>query len=121
MWGEVSSDIGETRERVLSGKFFKPVLDEGAKMVRHHNTVQSAHNIVRRIVASHPVVLRIQRELVDEERELVNTTAGEALNRELNEQIKRHRTELEEVRAKMVRALREKGERQELEEERKRL
>ena len=52
MWGEVSPEVGEARESELSGNFFKPVLDLGAQMVRHHNTVHSAHDVIRRITWS---------------------------------------------------------------------
>ena len=71
-----------------SGKFFKPALDNGAQLVRHHNTVQSAHSIIRRIVANHPVALQIQRELVDEHKDIALAAVGEVINRELHEQIR---------------------------------
>ena len=123
MWGGVSHDIGEARERELAGNFFKLAIYKGAQMVRHHNTVQSAHDIIRRIVGNRPVVLQIQRELVDEHRDITDTAAGKAINRELNEQIKRYQAELEEVQAEIAQALGDKdGETgQELEEVRRRL
>ena len=119
MWDKVSSDTGEIWETELSENKFKPATGNGAQMVRHHNTTQSAHDIVRRIMGNHPIALRIQRELVDERRDLANTTAGKVINRELDEQIKRCRAELEEVRVEMAQALREKDEemRRELETE----
>ena len=120
MWGEVSHSIGEAREQELSSKFFKPVLDKGAQMARHHNTVQSSHDIIRRAMKNHPIVLQIQRELVDEGKDIANTAAGEAVDQELKEQIRRHQAELEAVQDEMVQALKEKDEetRQELEGER---
>ena len=123
MWGEVSRDVGEARENELSGKFFKPALDNGAQLVRHHNTVQSAHSIIRRIVANHPVALQIQRELVDEHKDITGTAAGEAVNRELHEQIRRHQAELKVVQEEMEQASKEKDEvtRRELEEARRKL
>ena len=123
MWGEVSREVGEARERELSGKFFKPVLELGARMICHHNTVQSAHDIIRGIIANPPIVLRIQRELVDECKDIGNTTAGESINAGLNGQIRRHQVELMEVLEEMVQALKEKDEetRQELQEEARRL
>jgi len=84
MWGEVPRDVGESREDELSSTFFKPVLDKGAQMVRHHNTAQSAQDIIRVIMKNRPVVLQIQRELVDEHKDIVDTAAGEAVNRGLN-------------------------------------
>ena len=123
MWGEVSRDAGETREKELFSNFFKLALFKGARMDRHHNTVQSAHDIIRRVMVNRPVVLRIQRELVDECKNVVSTAAGEAVNRELNEQIRRRRAELKEVLEEMEQAKKEKDEetREELEEETKRL
>ena len=123
MWGEVSLGVGEAREDELSSKFFKPVLDKGAQMSRHHNTVESAHDIIRKIAKNFPVALRIQRELVDEHKNIADTAAGEAVNRELNEQMERHQTELKSIQEEMVHALNEKDEeaRQELEEEKNKL
>ena len=98
MWDEVSRDIGEAHEKVLSNKIFKPVLSKGAQMVRHHDTTESVHDIIRKILRNPPVVLQIQRELVDERKDLVNTTAAKAINRELNERVKQHQAELKEGR-----------------------
>ena len=121
MWGEVSLEDGEDRENQLSDKFFKPVIDKGAQMVRHHNTAQSSHDIIRRIMENHPVVLQIQQELVDDRKGIVDTSAGGVINQELNHQIKRHEAELRKVQEDMIRALKKKDEetRQELEEDRR--
>ena len=123
MWGEVSSEVGQDRESKLSDKFFKPVLDKGAKMARHYNTIQSTHDIIRMMMVNNPVVLQIQRELVDQHKDIGNTAAGIAINQELNEQMRRHRDELKGVEEEIKQALKEKDEetREELEEERKRL
>lgn len=99
MWGRPPHSIDETRERVFSSNFFRPALDKRAQMFRHHNTVQSAHDIVRRIVENYPVALLIQRELVDERKDIVDTTAGKAINRELHERLGRHQAKLEGVLA----------------------
>ena len=123
MWTRDSQDTDEAREKELSNRFFKPALDEGAQMARHHNTTQSAHAIVRRIVKNHPVTLQIQRELVDERGGIIHTTAGEAINREFSEQTRRHQDELKRAQEDMMEALKEKDERtrKELEEESRRL
>ena len=123
MWTRDSRDANETREHELSTKFFKPVLDKGAQLIRHHDTAQSTHDIIRKIMANHPVALQIQRELVDERRGIVDTSAGQAVNRELNEQAKRHRAELEKVEKGLMRALKERDNetKQELEEQAKTL
>jgi chromosome segregation ATPase len=119
MWGEVSLDVGEAREEELVGQFFKPVLDKGAQIARHHNTVESAHDIIRHIMKNRSIALQIQRELVDEGMNLTDTAAGQAVNRELNEQIERHKAELRAVQEEMLRAQQRRDEetRRELEEE----
>jgi len=123
MWGEVSEDVGKAREKELTTNFFKPVLDKGAQLVRHHNTTQSAHDIIRSIMKNQPVVLQIQRELIDEGKDIIDTAAGDAVNKELNEQIRRHQVELEVVQGEMMKAFNEKDEetRQEMEEARRKL
>ena len=123
MWTRDSRDVNEARENELSGKFFKPVLDKGAQLIRHHDTAESTHDIIRKIMANRPVVLQIQRELVDEHKGIVDTAAGKAVNRELNEQTKRHRGELKKVERGMLQALKEKDEvtRQELEDQARKL
>ena len=111
MWGEVAQDVGEARERELASIFLKPALDKGAQMIPHHNTEQSAHDVIRRIMNNHPVVLQIQRELVDEHRDVENTAAGEAVNTGLTEETKRHEANLNAVREEMMRTIGEKHER----------
>ena len=121
MWGVDSQDANESREGELSSRFFKPALDKGAQMVRHHDTTQSAHDILRRIIKNRPAVLQIQRELVDEGKDIVDTAAGESINEELKEQIRRHQKELKELREEIMEALEAKDNqvRQELEDARK--
>lgn len=110
MWGEVSHDVGEARERELASAFLKPAIDKGAQMVRHHNTEGSAHDVLRRIINNHPVVLQIQRELVDEHKNITNTAAGEAVDVELAEEMKRHEVALKTMQEEVMRALEEKHE-----------
>lgn len=125
MWGQVSPEIGMAREKELASDdiLFKPVLDKGAVMLRHDNTLSSAQTIIRRIISNHPKVLKIQRELVDERKDISQTDAGVELNRELAELAKKHREELAQVQKEMKAALDAKDEetRKELEEVRSQL
>ena len=100
MWGEVSQDVGEARERELTTKIFKPVLDEGAQIARYHYTPESAHDIIRRIMKN-------QWEYAD----------GAA--REKFEWSRHHQAEINALREEMEQALRDKDEevKKELEEE----
>ncbi len=103
MWGQVPLDIGEAREQELKEQdiFFKPVLDEGAQIKRHNNTLASTHEILRSVAFKGPVPLRIQKELVDEKKDITDTDAGEELGRELHEQAKRFKEQQEKLREEM--------------------
>ena len=70
-----------------------------------------------------PVVLQIQRELVDEKKGITDTAAGKSINQELKEQIKRDQAELKDVLEEVEQPLKDEDEeeRQELEEEARRL
>jgi hypothetical protein len=125
MWGGVEPEVGEAREAELMGEdiFFKSVLEKGAKMARHENTVPSAENIIRLILNNHPLPLQIQRELFDEHKDILDTSAGEELNRELNDQIKKHQEDMRALTEEMEQATKDKDEetRNELEIETKRM
>ena len=125
MWGEVDPQLGDTREAELKSEdiFFKPVLDKGARMARHENTVPSAREIICLILENHPLPLRIQEELIDEHKDISETGAGEELNRELNAQIRKHQQEMRVLREEMEQAIKDKDEetRRELEIETKRM
>lgn len=112
MWSEVSPELGEERERELasSSKFFKPILDKGARMLRHTNTRESAHAILRHLVNAQAHTLQIQHELVNEQRDLAHTSAGVELGRLLKDQAERHEEQLKEVRREMEEAMRAKDE-----------
>lgn len=96
MWGEVSKDVGEAREAELAREdmFFKPVMEKGARLLRHDNTVESTQEILRCIIGNQPRSLRIQRELVDEKKDISQTAAGAELNRDLLQQAEKHRLEM---------------------------
>ncbi|KAI5994304.1 hypothetical protein EDC04DRAFT_2910550 [Pisolithus marmoratus] len=121
MWGNVDPKIGEAREKELAtnDKFFKPVLEKGARMMRHHGTQASAHTILRYLVNGQAATLAIQHELVNERKDLAHTAAGAELARALKEQEVRHDEELKKLRVEMEAAMRSKDEetRQELQEE----
>jgi hypothetical protein len=103
MWGEVEKQIGDARESELAGKdkFFKPALDKGAVMLRHENTRDSALNILRQIIQNHPVTLQIQREMVDEKKDISQTVAADELNREIMLQTTRFRNEMRALKEEM--------------------
>ncbi|KAG9224604.1 hypothetical protein CCMSSC00406_0002245 [Pleurotus cornucopiae] len=103
MWGEVSLNMGEAREEELKTRdiFFKPVLGKGAQMKRHDNTFDSACTIMRCIAFKDPLALRIQRELVDEKKDITEAAAGAELGREFHEQAMRYKAEQRKLQDEM--------------------
>ena len=125
MWGDVNPELGEAREAELKADddFFKPALDEGAKITRHDNSSPSAERIIRLLLDQESLPLCIQRELVDEKKEITDTSAGQELNRDLNEQMEKHKREIQELRNEIKQAIGDKDEksRRELENQVRRM
>ena len=97
----MSEEIGQAREAQLSGKFFKSVLEKGGSMLRHWGTLDSGLTIVRRILMNHPLALQIQSEMVEQNKDISQTAAGEELNRDLQKLIKKHTEEIKQLRTEM--------------------
>ncbi|KAG2157890.1 P-loop containing nucleoside triphosphate hydrolase protein [Suillus bovinus] len=120
MWGDVNEADAVAREQELREKdiFFKPILDNGALLLRHMNDQESAHKILQKLTGIDPVVLRIQSELAAVN-DITQTGAFAQLNRELMEQAERNRQDLEKLRVEMEEAAQAQDEetRMELQEE----
>ena len=112
MWGEVESRVGEKREAELKGKdiFFKPILDQHAQMARHMNTTDTAQRILRLILHNTPLPQRIQEEIVDEGKDISKTSAGQELDRELQQQIGKHKEEMRVLEEQVQQAMKDKDE-----------
>jgi len=115
MWSLVDPALGEQREEELrkEDSFFGSALERGARMVRHDGTRECAVGILREVLgcgatesggkedAGEGLVLDIQRELVDEGKNLQQTAAAEEIERELNEQKKRQQEEAERLKKEL--------------------
>lgn len=107
MWSQVAPDLGEMREKELEDNFFKPVLVKGARMLRHEGTQESSHRILRYLIHNQPATLLIQEELVNEHKNIVETSAGSELTRVLSEQRERHEEVVAQLRRDMEAAIRD--------------
>jgi hypothetical protein len=95
MWGEVKPQVGEAREAELMGKIFSsspPSRRVHRWLVTRTpfprpNTSSVSSSIVTPTTA-HP------EELVDEGKDITQTRAGQELNRELADQIRKHKEEI---------------------------
>lgn len=119
MWSLVEKSRGDAREKELmeDERLFQPVLEKGARMVRHDNTRDSAHRILRQIIRNTPAALQIQKELVEQGKDISQTAAAVELDQELAALAQKHMEELKEIKQEMEEALaaRDEETREELE------
>ncbi|CAL1708204.1 unnamed protein product [Somion occarium] len=115
MWGEIREEVGVQRERELATEdiLFKPVLDKGAKMMRHYNTLESGRAIVEQFVNKEAVTLKIQDEVVREGKSVEQTAAGAELEAEKQKELAEARRKQEEEIRRAQEAMRLKMEEEE--------
>jgi DNA repair exonuclease SbcCD ATPase subunit len=101
------SEIAIQKENQLATErlFWEPMLRRGAQMARFEDTKQSAVEIVMKLVPKRPIVLQIQHELVDERKDLIDTTAGATVNAEIKRLEAKYRQQLVEIQEEMAQAL----------------
>ncbi|KAJ0116799.1 hypothetical protein J7T55_009950 [Diaporthe amygdali] len=103
MWGKEDHEkaLGRERELVAEGGFWSTMKERGSSVMRWLGDSVSAHEIIEHLLLArsrHGVVsLKIQRELVDEGKRLVNTSAGQEVNRELSELREKMENELRRI------------------------
>ncbi|KAJ2935050.1 hypothetical protein H1R20_g2003, partial [Candolleomyces eurysporus] len=99
MWSAVDPQLGAQREQELLTQDdlgFKSALEKGAKMMRHDGTGQSAADILRYILGNNnPMALQIQREIVDEKKDVSQTAAADEIEKELRAERERQKAEAE--------------------------
>ncbi|GJE89960.1 GTP-binding protein [Phanerochaete sordida] len=112
MWSEVTPERGAARERELRTDplLFAPVINGGATLLRHDGTLAGAQAVLAHVAQNTPRTLAIQRELVDEHKDIADTAAGVELDRELAALRAQHVAQLAEIQREMEAALAEKDE-----------
>ena len=85
MWDVVKEEEGAERELDLRGMFWKKMISQGSNMFRFTGTYESAWDIVRHILQPRilPLSLLIQQELIDFQKLLPETEAGQCLREAL--------------------------------------
>ena len=85
--------------------FWQEYIQNGAQVMRHDHTIDSARKIVDKIIiGSTPIYIQIQNELHAGE-VLSQTTAGQAIKRDLDKDTERMKEELTKLKVKMENAL----------------
>ncbi|KAJ2913970.1 hypothetical protein MD484_g6444, partial [Candolleomyces efflorescens] len=99
MWSKIDEMTGYKRASELSSMtdFFGGAMMNGAIM-EHNNpdTVESAHKVIRHILGKPPVVLDIQREIVDDKLDISRTSAGMVLDDKLDQLAKWYEQKLKD-------------------------
>lgn len=105
MWGSVDQQLGEQREQELLTQDdlgFKSALEKGAKMMRHDASAKSAADILKYILGHNsPTALQIQKEIVDEKKDVSQTAAADEIERELKAERERQKAEAERIQREM--------------------
>jgi hypothetical protein len=77
MWSLLTDkEIGLRREEQLIERFWEPMMDMGSYATSFDGTRESAEGIISVLFGKEDVVLKIQKEIVDEGRVIEDTTAG---------------------------------------------
>ncbi|KAF1844827.1 uncharacterized protein K460DRAFT_310767 [Cucurbitaria berberidis CBS 394.84] len=108
-WSKVTDDEALRREEQLRAtpEFWGDMLDRGSTMKRLVDR-PNALEIVGLLVKKPQVTLQIQHELVEDNKSLVDTAAGQAVNEELMRLQQKHAEDLERVQKELHEALEEK-------------
>jgi hypothetical protein len=112
-WDEVPKADAKRREAELRSKeeFWGGMISHGSTMIRQTGSPgtreahESARKIIRFLLSKRGMVLDIQRELVDQGRELGDTQAGQELVRERKEIEEEWKKKVEETEKKMQLAI----------------
>ncbi|KAI0404434.1 P-loop containing nucleoside triphosphate hydrolase protein [Xylaria palmicola] len=113
MWDITEGDIAESREKQLKGtsKYWGGMVAKGSQVIRHNNTQKSAFALFETFMKGDPkIVLKIQSEMVDSQRPLERTNAGNDIKEMLAEQNAQLKRELQGFESELREALRKKDE-----------
>lgn len=75
-WGNISTKTGIKRESELREIFWKRMIENGSCMARFHGDGPSAQGIVSQLLRKPRVSIRLQHELLNEKKTLLETSAG---------------------------------------------
>jgi len=103
MWDHVDEETGLQREKELKGEYWRAMINQGSKTVRYRNTHDSAWSILDGIIGHKRHAVLLQKEMVDMEKQLRETDAGQTLYNVLESLVKRQQETLEEIQAETAR------------------
>jgi len=97
--------VKHEQELATDPDFWAPLISRGARVARFEDTEDSALMILLSLAKFEPVVLQIQEELVDEAKNLIDTTAGNNVNEEALRLEKVYKEQIAQIQKEMDEAL----------------
>lgn len=109
-WGKDDKHVAIAHENELKSNpnFWGSMIEYGAQVQRFDGTQQCALDVLMSFATKATMTLDIQRELVDEEKPLGETAAGNAVNEELHRLETKYRDELDRIQKETAEALAER-------------
>ncbi|KAH0425956.1 hypothetical protein CcaCcLH18_10660 [Colletotrichum camelliae] len=107
MWEEVRENIGQRREEELRAtpEYWGEMIRRDSRMVQHHNHYESARNLIHTLLdTTTQTTLAIQKEMVDEKKDLHDTSAGNELDGILTLERERFARDIEQLKQDMAEA-----------------
>lgn len=91
-WSDIRPEVGQKREKQLVGSFWKDMIQHGSIMMQVHTDSSSAWTIIHHLLGNTPIdFVLIQAELVEHQKTLEQTTAGQMLRYTLEELLKQQK------------------------------
>ena len=92
---EVSTQAeADHRHHQLETIYWKDMIKQGSSVRKYNGRLSSAESMIQDIMRNHPETLRIQRELVKEGKDLLQTDAGACINAEVLEERRKAEEEM---------------------------
>ena len=109
-WDGISEEVGGAREVELSDSddFWKGMIAKGAQRARFYGSRQDGVAIVESLLDRGTTVLQLQDEIVNKGLSIFESSAGMAVEEQLNELKKAHRAELRLAQEKWEKAVEER-------------
>ncbi|CAM1501734.1 Fc.00g037180.m01.CDS01 [Cosmosporella sp. VM-42] len=103
--GDYEKAVAHEKQLCEAPEFWKNLIKRNARVARFEDSPESAMAIIRTLIHQEPITLQIQRELVEENRNLVDTKAGTVVNEELKMLEERYKQELVGIQREMSEAI----------------
>ena len=96
-WNEVDAGLGADRERQLRDKFWAFMLARGSHMSRFYGDQDSAVALASQLICKDPVILELQKELVEQGKNLDQTAAGSYVSNDIQELKVKYEKDLQDL------------------------